>query len=49
MKAYSEMDDKKVQSFMEVIGGDWIRNPPFASHMVGVWERQILVQFLDQC
>ena len=36
MKAYSEMDDKKVQSFMEVIGGDWIRNPPFASHRVGV-------------
>ena len=43
-KAYSEMDDNKIQSFMEGIGGDWIKwykNPPFASHMGGVWERQI--------
>ena len=43
-KAYSEMDDNKIQSFMERIGGDWIKwykNPPFASHRGGVWERQI--------
>ena len=46
------MDDKKFQSFMEVIVVVWIKwhtNPPFVSHMVGVWERQILVQFLDLC
>ena len=43
-KAYEEMDDDKIQSFMQEHGGDWIkwyRNPPLASHMVGVWERQI--------
>ena len=41
-KAYSEMDDNKIQLFMEGIGGDWIKwheNPPFPSHMGGVWER----------
>ena len=29
---------------MQASGGDWItwkRNPPYASHMSGVWERQI--------
>ena len=38
------MDDNKIQSFMEGTGGDWIKwhkSPPFASHMGGVWERQI--------
>ena len=38
------MNDNKIQSFMEGISGDWIKwhkNPPFASHMGGVWERQI--------
>ena len=38
-KAYSEMNADKIQSFMEGIGGDWIKwhkNPPFASHMGGV-------------
>ena len=49
-KAYSEIDDK-IQSFMEVIDGDWIKwhkKPPFANHMGGVWERQIrsVLQFL---
>ena len=43
-KVYSEMDDNKIQSFMEGIGRDWIKwhkNPPFTSHMGGVLERQI--------
>ena len=40
-KAYTEMDDRKIQSFLLEQGGDWIRwckNPPLASHMDGVWE-----------
>ena len=43
-KAYSAMNDDKTQSFMEGIGGDWIKwhkNPPFANLMSGVWEKQI--------
>ena len=43
-KAYSGTNDDKIQSFMEGIGGDWIKwhkNPLFASHMGGVWKRQI--------
>ena len=43
-KACSEMNDGKIQSFMEGIGGDWVKwhkNLPFASHMGEVWERQI--------
>ena len=38
------MDNERIQSFMQSLGGDlvrWIRNPPAASHMGGVWERQI--------
>ena len=43
-EAYKEMDNERIQSFMESLGGDlvrWIRDPPAASHMDGVWERQI--------
>ena len=43
-KAYEEMDDDKIQSFMQEYGGDWIKwykNPLLASHMGDVWERQI--------
>ena len=38
------MDKEKLQSLMQASGGDWITwksNPPYASHMGGVWERQI--------
>ena len=38
------MDDEKIQAFMQEFGGDWIkwkRNPPAASQMNDVWERQI--------
>ena len=43
-KAYMEMNDRKIQSFLLEQGGDWIRwhkNPPLASHMGGVQEQQI--------
>ena len=43
-KALEEMDKEKLQSLMQASGGDWITwksNPPYASHMGGVWERQI--------
>ena len=43
-KAYKKMDNEIIQFFMENLGGDlvrWIQNPPAASHMGGVWERQI--------
>ena len=43
-RAFEEMDDKKIQVFMQEFGGEWIkwkRNPPLASHVGGVWERQI--------
>ena len=43
-KAYEEMDDDKIQSFMQEHGRDWIKrynNPPLASHMRDGWERQI--------
>ena len=38
------MDHKKIGDFLEENGGDWMvckRNPPLASNMGGVWERQI--------
>ena len=53
-KAYSEMNDNKIQSFMDGIGGDWIKwhkTPPFASHM-GEFGRDKFVQhmqFLHLC
>ena len=41
-RALEEMDKEKL--FMQASGGDWVtwkRNPPYASHMGGVWEHQI--------
>ena len=38
------MENQKIQSFVQGQGGDWIkwvRNLPAASHMGGVWEKQI--------
>ena len=43
-KAYKEMDNERIQSFTQILGGDlvrWIRNLLAASHMGGFWERQI--------
>ena len=43
-KAYREIYNERILSFMQSLEGDlvrWIRNPPAASHMGGVWERQI--------
>ena len=42
--ALEEMDKEKLQSFMQASGSDWVtwkRNPPYASHMGGVWDRHI--------
>ena len=43
-KAFQEMDHQKIQHFLENLGSDyiiWHRNPPAASHMGGVWQKQI--------
>ena len=43
-EAMKEMDHQKIRAFMTENGGDWIiweKNTPLASHMGGVWERQI--------
>ena len=43
-RALEKMNMEKLQSFMQASGGDWVtwkRNPPYSSHMDGVWECQI--------
>ena len=43
-KSSEEMDHRKIKHFMLNQKTDWIvwkRNPPMASHMGGIWERQI--------
>ena len=44
LKAFSEMDQNKIENFLWDYGGDWItlkKNPPAASYMGGIWECQI--------
>ena len=43
-KAFKEMNHQNINQFMQDNGGEWMspkRNPPVASNMGGVWERQI--------
>ena len=43
-KAMEEMDHEQVRAYLNEQGGDWIvweRNTPRASHMGGIWERQV--------
>ena len=41
---FTTMDDNKIKFFLANLGTDWTtlsKNPPAASYMSGVWERQI--------
>jgi len=43
-KSLKEMDNTRIKNFLLNHNADWIvwqKNPPLASHMGGVWERQI--------
>ena len=43
-RAISEMDQEKIKEYLLINGADWMEwkfNPPAASHMGGIWERQI--------
>ena len=43
-KPFAKMDQQRINDFMRDNGGEWMlwkRNPPSASNMGGVWERQI--------
>ncbi|XP_066911620.1 uncharacterized protein [Clytia hemisphaerica] len=43
-KAIHELDHERINDFLQGNGGEWLhwkKNPPKASHMGGVWERQI--------
>jgi len=43
-KAFLEMNDAKISFFLANLGTQWLtwkKNPPAASHMGGIWERQI--------
>ena len=44
LKAFQQMHHNKIKSFLQNNGSDWIvwhRNPPAASHIGGICERQI--------
>ena len=44
IESFQEMDHVRTGEFLQQNGGEWIwwkRNPPLASNMGGVWERQI--------
>ena len=43
-KTFGEMDEKRINDFLMELVGEWMSwkcNPPMASNMGGVWERQI--------
>ena len=40
-QAVYEMNNEQIRSRLHLEGTDWIFNPPSASHMGGIWERQI--------
>jgi len=43
-KCFEEMDQSRLKLFLQNLGTEfvkWIKNPPAASHMGGIWERQI--------
>ena len=43
-KALDEMNHEQIKHYLQKNGSDWItwgNNPPAASHMRGIWERQI--------
>ncbi|XP_066988222.1 uncharacterized protein [Macrobrachium rosenbergii] len=40
-KAWSDLNQNKIQNKLLYMNIDWKLNPPMASHMGGVWERQI--------
>ena len=44
IESFQEMDHVRIGEFLQQNSGEWIwwkRNPPLASNMGGVWERQI--------
>ena len=43
-KAFQEMDHNQISQYLQTHGANsitWIRNPPTASHIGGVWERKM--------
>ena len=43
-KSYQDMNGSRINKYLQMYGADWIiwiNNPPMASHMGGVWEKQI--------